>query len=431
MRPSALGFGGRLALVAAAALAIRVLHAVAIAPASSGVEDAFWFSQVAHSLASGDGFTIFSGDVFGGEVDRRATAEHPPLYPLLLAAATEAGVSSDEGLRALGSLSGALTVVLIGLLGRRVGGDSVGLVAALIAAGYPLLIAADGALLSETIYAPLVAGMMLAALRVVERPSAGRAATLGAVVGLAVLSRSEATLFAPLLVLPAAWLARERRGLTVLVACACAALVAAPWVARNWARFDRPLLSTNLGGLLANTNCDAAYRGEQIGWLPRECARPARAGEGEAERDARLRREAIEYAGDHPGRLPAVVAVRVLRAWGLWEPFRSAEEQGRSANVMKLGIVLYFALLGLAIYGGATLMRGRRRELAVLLAPVAVATVTAATSYGSVRLRLPGDVALIVLGAVGAVRVSGPPSTRAARRAFGRRAPAGAGGSPG
>src|SRR5688500_1291320 len=124
------GFRGRLALIAAAAFAIRLIHVLAIAPASEGIEDAFWFAQVANSVADGNGFTIFSGNVFGSDLERRATAEHPPLYPLLLAAATQLGVTGDEALRALGTLTGTATVVLIGLIGRRVAGDAVGLLAA-------------------------------------------------------------------------------------------------------------------------------------------------------------------------------------------------------------------------------------------------------------------------------------------------------------
>jgi 4-amino-4-deoxy-L-arabinose transferase-like glycosyltransferase len=394
------GFRARLALIAAAALAIRLIHAIAVAPASEGIEDAFWFRQVAESIAGGDGFTIFSGDVFSGEVDRRATAEHPPLYALLLAAATKIGITTDEGLRALGSISGAVTVALIGLIARRVAGATVGLAAAAIAAAYPLLIAADGALLAETIYAPLIAGAVLTALHLIDRPGAKTAALLGAITGLAILTRSEAVLLLVLLVAPAAWFAKERRATTLATATVTAALVVSPWVIRNASTFDQPLLTTNAGGVLAQTNCHRAYHGDDLGYLVSDCRSQRRPDEDEAQSDDRWREEGLDYAGDNAGRVPVAVTVRALRAWGFWQPFRGTEEQGRSANVMRLGVVVFFPLLVLAVIG-AFRLRDQRAQLIVLLAPVALATLTAIASYGSLRLRLPADLSLTVLAAVG------------------------------
>ena len=393
------GFHGRLALVAAVAFAIRVLHALLVAPATSGVEDGFWFSQVAHSIAHGDGFTIFTGNLFGDDLATRVTAEHPPLYPLILAAAIKLGITGDEALRALGAPLGALTVILVGLIARRVAGDRAGIAAAALAAVYPLLIAADGALLAETLYAPLIAATLLTALKTVDRPTGARAAALGALTGLAILTRSEAILLLPLLIAPAAWLARERRALTLVTATATAALVISPWLIRNASTFDKPLLTTNAGGVLAQTNCHRAYHGRDLGYLVSACRTARRPGESEAESDDRWRDEGADYAGDHAGRVPVALAVRALRAFGLWQPFRSADEQGRSANVMKLGIVLYYPLVVLAIAGAIRLGRRRRSDLILVLAPIALAALTALAGYGSVRLRLPADLSLVVLAA--------------------------------
>jgi 4-amino-4-deoxy-L-arabinose transferase-like glycosyltransferase len=392
-------FRGRLALIAAVAFAIRLIHLLFVAPGTSGIEDAFWFTQVAHSIANGDGFTILTGT----GLDVRATAEHPPLYPLLLALPVKLGITSDEALRSLGVALGTLTVVLVGLLGRRVGGERAGLAAALIAAVYPLLIAADGALLAETLYAPLIAGTLLLALRTADRPSSRNAAGLGALTGLAILTRSESVLLLPLLVAPVAWLARGRRAVLLGTALAATTLVVSPWVIRNVSTFGKPLLTTNGGGVLAQTNCHRAYHGHDLGYLVSACRSPRRADENESESDARWRDEGLTYAGDNAGRTPAVVAVRALRAWGVWQPFRGATEQGRSANVVKLGVIFYFPLVVLAALGAVELRR-RRLELLVLLAPVALATLTAMAGYGSIRLRVPADVSLTVLAGTAVAR---------------------------
>ena len=93
----------------------------------------------------------------------------------------------------------------VGLLGRRVGGPAVGLLGAALAALYPLLIVADGALLSETLFGPIVAFTLLAAWRLGEEPTVRWAALVGLGIGLAALTRSEALLLLPLLALPLAW----------------------------------------------------------------------------------------------------------------------------------------------------------------------------------------------------------------------------------
>src|SRR3954452_11453090 len=99
---------------------------------------------------------------------------------------------------------GAALVLLVGLLGRRVGDERVGLLAAGIAALYPLLVALDGAVRSESLYAPLIAGLLLATYRLVDRPSARRAVAVGGLIGLAALTRSDALLLGVLLLVAAA-----------------------------------------------------------------------------------------------------------------------------------------------------------------------------------------------------------------------------------
>src|SRR5204862_6489197 len=70
-----------------------------------------------------------------------ATAAHPPLYPTVLAGLSFLGLDGVLAHRALGAFLGGATIVLVALIGRRVGGERVGLAAAGIAALYPLLVA--------------------------------------------------------------------------------------------------------------------------------------------------------------------------------------------------------------------------------------------------------------------------------------------------
>src|SRR5436190_178560 len=89
---------------------------------------------------------------------------------------------------ALIALAGPGSGVALGVLGRTVAGSRAGLIAAAIAAVYPLLWVIDGAIMSETEYVLLITLVLLAAYAYLRRPTLGRGAGLGALIGLAALT---------------------------------------------------------------------------------------------------------------------------------------------------------------------------------------------------------------------------------------------------
>src|SRR5919107_1071890 len=141
------GFRGTLAIVALAAVAIRTAATLRHRDYPV-IGDALTFHLEGGHLAHGEGFRRIFEDV--------PTAEHPPLFIVLLAAFTLLGGGGILAQQLLLGLVGAVTVVLVGLLGRRVAGDRAGLLAAALAAVHPLLWLADGALMSESLYGPFV-----------------------------------------------------------------------------------------------------------------------------------------------------------------------------------------------------------------------------------------------------------------------------------
>ena len=369
--------------------------------------DGYFFHEVARLVADGQGW-LNPGELTHG--NHYPTAEHPPLFPLLLAGLDKLGVTGYDGQRLLVTLIGTGAVVAAGLLGKRVAGAGVGLLAALLAAVYPTLVAADGALMSESLYGLLVALALLAALRVVDDPAPLRVATLGAAIGLAALTRSEALLLLPLLGLPVAWHAAfggpRARVLALVVLVLAAAVVVAPWTVRNWNAFGHVVpISNNGGTTVAGANCSRAYAGRDLGYFVTDCIRVERR-DNEAEDSARMRRKGVAYARAHASRFPVVSGVRFLRAWGLYEPLRQgADAEGRRRGVLLLGVAAYYLLVPLAVYGAATLRR-RRAVLLILLAPAAMVSITAMLTYGSLRLRHAAELPLIVLAAVGLSRLA-------------------------
>jgi hypothetical protein len=206
------------------------------------------------------------------------------------------------------------------------------------------------------------------------------------------------------LALPAAWRGGTPGRLVALrfgLACLGAAVAIAPWAARNWARFDQPVIgSNNSGSVIAGANCDQTYSGREIGRWEFDCVGLPKS-PNEAEAASRQRAKGIEYARDHADRVPLVMAVRVLRSWDLYQPWRTAgDNEGRNPTMARIGIVVYWLLLPLAIYG-AVILRRRHEPLRLLLAPVLLVTIVSALGWGLTRFRHPAEITIVVLAAVG------------------------------
>ena len=376
---------------------------------------------MARAIADGHGLTIprayLTGHVHAGYGGPTVpTAFHPPLFPALLAIPAKLGLTSYGALRAVGCAMGAATTAVVGLVGRRVGGDGLGLIAAALAAVYVPAIANESALMSESLYGLTIATSVLAAVWLRERPSPRRAALLGVAIGLAALTRAEALLLVVLLVPVALWGAPERRLRLGAVAVLAALVVVAPWCVRNTLAFDRPTgISTGDGGVLAGANNDVAYHGPQAGaWSLGGLALPhlpLSVRSNDAEFSARLRRKGLDYAGDHAGRVPAVVALRVMRTWTVYpldpedKVTYNAFVSGRRTWAEWTALLVGWATMLLAL-AGAVRLRRRGVGIGPLIAPMVLVTVVSVVSVGDVRVREAADVCLVVLAAAAVSRLS-------------------------
>jgi 4-amino-4-deoxy-L-arabinose transferase-like glycosyltransferase len=396
-------FAGRLAAVAVLGLALRAAYLYGLARHVVGIGDWWFYHWEPGLIVNGHGFT----DPWQllGTHRYRPSAAHPPLYSIVLSGLYLLGGHSTLTQRSLGLVLGTVTLVLVGLLGRRVGGERLGIVAALLYAAYPVTIAVDGDLMSEVLYGPLIAGMLLAAFALHDRPSLRRAALLGALIGLAALTRTEALLFLPLLAVPVAWRARRdsrgRGAATVVAALACLVVIA-PWLIRDEAAFGRfVLISTNNQTVIAGANCAQTYHGVNAGGWDITCISTRTQG-NEAAQAAIWQHQGLSYAVHHLDRLPVVILLRELRVWDLWQPRRQARTfaEGEQTGVAQAGVAVFW-ILGLTGIAGVVALRRRRRALLILLAPAVVVCVTTATGYGVPRLRDSFDIALPVLAAAG------------------------------
>ncbi len=400
-------FAGRLGGVAALGVALRSAYLYGPARNVVGIGDWWFYHWQARLIAQGHGFA--DPWLLLGTHQYRPSAMHPPLYPLLLSGLYLLGGHSALDQRSLGLVLGTITLVLVGLLGRRVGGDRLGLLSALLYAVYPVMIAVDGDLMSEALYSALIAAMLLSAYAVIHRPTLRRAALLGILIGLAALTRTEALLFVPFLVVPVARRARagSRGRLGVAGAALLGCVVAiTPWLIRDEAVFGRfVLISTNSATVIAGANCASTYHGVNIGGWDITCISP-RTKTNEADQASIWQRQGLSYATHHLSRVPVVVLLRLLRVWDLWQPRRQARTfaEGQQIGVAEAGVAVFW-ILGLIGIAGVLALRRRRPALLVLLAPAVVVCVSTALGYGVPRLRDSFDVALPVLAAAGALAI--------------------------
>jgi len=192
-------FGWWLALVCAGALILRLVI-VCLGRHDGLSGDGFVYGLQADLNARGQWFV----DVFA-RAPQPSDALHPPGWTLVLTVWAWLGQHSRFSQQILASVIGTLTVGVVGLAGRRIGGARVGLLAAGIAALYPGLWLYERALLSETLLLLGIAVMILLAYRFWEKPSLGSAAVLGIVCGLLALTRSEQIFVFVFLIVPLSW----------------------------------------------------------------------------------------------------------------------------------------------------------------------------------------------------------------------------------
>jgi len=406
-----------LALVVLGAL-VRIGFAVAVAPDLPLPGDAKLYREMAGNLAAGRGLSTVGVDI----PDLQPSAEHPPLFPGVLAALDRVGLADLREQRVSLAVVSAASVLLVGLLGRRLGGPAVGLVAGAIAALHPLWLQSAGLVMSESLHLVFVPAVLLVGLSVLERPSYRGAAALGGLIGAAALVRPEALGLAVVVGVPALlparapWPVRARLCAVLMASCL---LVITPWLVRNQRELGAVTMSTNAGKTLLGSNCDASYSGSGLGGFAYDCQFGAATvlvdyGPPDGGRwdgvsfDRALGAVGRDFIDTHREQLPRVILARSLRMWGL----AFAEDQlqfdvleGRDATLQRVGQWVHLALVPPAIAGAVILARRTRRRAVLLLGPPALVTLTVVLIYGGTRMRVGAEPSIAVLSAIGLVSV--------------------------
>jgi 4-amino-4-deoxy-L-arabinose transferase-like glycosyltransferase len=370
--------GGREVLIALAVivlvgLALRVNSALEPLDVRPGSDSAV-YASVAEQLYEHQRFAI-SGSA--------SPYDWSPGAPLLYSAIYYATGGVHPGaVRLFVALLGALTIVLVYLIGRRLAGPLAGLVGAGLLAIYPVQIFFTGKLMSEPLATLTLAGAVLSFMWASDRGRSRWAwAAPGVLLGLTAFARPEYLVFVVVFALLALW----RRGLVAAVILAAAfALPVLPWTVHVSSVEGRFVPISTGGGkaLFIGTYLPgnglhldvkrvliARYMGKEdvsVSELSRISMTPLlnRVAEKypDLPRDAALQRigreNAVHYLTHQPLDFAWMIAGKM---WHMWHGSGAA---GRST----LGTVLQVVALALALAGIVLLIVRRRWEVVLLLA---------------------------------------------------------------
>ena len=167
--------------------------------------DAVVYHEGAKLLVDGKGFIRPIDYELSGRIFH--SADHPPWSMLYLSAFTLVGLGRVIEHQLACVLLGSLTVVLVGVIGRRIGSPRVGLIAAFLTATYALIWVNDLLVMSETLAMTTTAAMLLAAYAYWQSRSRRAAIAIGVLGGLTALTRAELAIDLPLIAVVLVWFA--------------------------------------------------------------------------------------------------------------------------------------------------------------------------------------------------------------------------------
>jgi 4-amino-4-deoxy-L-arabinose transferase-like glycosyltransferase len=417
-------FHGRGAIVAVVAVALFVRIGVVVA--DDGYvpqQDAWDYQRHALSIAGWDGYP----DSYY-VADKGPSALRAPGYPFFLGAIYVVSGDNVTLGRLANAVLGALAVLLIYLIAKRIWARRVALLAAAGAAVFPPLVLLSKELLSEPLFIALELGMVLAVLEFRGSRQTRWAVLAGVLAGLAALTRNPGPALAiPLLV--GLWVGRPRWSWTAArvpaLALLCAVLVVFPWTVRNAVEFGRFVpVTSGTGFATSGTYNQLSYEDEEhpASWrtpliVPEFTPLFAASGIDEGTLDTSLREEATSFARAHPLYVLEVSGRNLLRMFeiegGSVIGFYGEEVTTRGIGSdtplgerIGLGIAVWLAALG--VYA---IWRSRRQgssgrplpwgPLFLWLVPILLLAVSIPIN-GLPRQRTPIDPFLLILAGIGA-----------------------------
>jgi len=357
------------------ALCVRLIFilAVPVNPIAGG--DPRVYEQTALNI-------LHEGKIYSEE----GLAFRSPLYPIFIAGVYLIFGPYYQSIFLVQALLGAISAILIfqslrplSLFAAVIGGS--------LFVFHPLMLFYTKQVLTESLYVFLLSLLIYLTLQI--RDGGIKSATsLGIVMGLATLCRSE-TLLLCIFILIGLWVVAFRRGrywrkfATVLVVLCIYLLTISPWVIRNFFVVGAPVLSTN-GGIMFYQGNSSEATGGYIAWeVPDDMPN------NEVARSDYFFQRGIEYLRANLTTYPLLLGKKVT---ALWLP--------NDNLILDLSDIL---LIPLSIIGLALALwdRSKWHFCAIVASPIAAITMSALIFHGgNGRYRTPMYGSLIMFAAV-------------------------------
>lgn len=380
------------------ALTLRLLWLAATDSVIPPLSDPQYYHATATNLAEGRGYSVAvdeRGFVAGPASE--GTAFWAPGFSFALAPFYKLFGPEPAVAKAFNAVAGALTVIPVFFVGRRLRDDACGLLAAAIFALTPALIFWTASLFSEPLFTLGVATTLALAVRAGERASVACAF----LVGVSLIATSFVRSQGLLLIVPVAILLVPRRDWRSVVravppVAAAIALFVVPWAMRNQYVMGEPaLINNNLG-----YNLRLAHAPYSTGTsVPPQDLWDEQPGISFKQRELLFddlgRERALDYALDHPGRELELAVKRVLYLlesdaaasidWS--ESLGSTPLDGWRDAYVLAGDVYWYAMLALA--AASALLVPRTRAAWSLWSTVAVWIALHTMFAGEPRYHVP------------------------------------------
>lgn len=393
-------------------------------------QDQYIYVDLAKNLVSGQGY-VLSFDMFVASA-YKPTAIQPPTYPLFIAVVFATFGKSLVAVRVVQAIIGALTCIAVLYIAGLGVNYSVGFVSGLVMACYPLSVMYVRPLMTETLFAFLLALVVLMLVLIItwgSRPSLYLG--LGLLIAVTFLTRPESMLYLPLagVVLLVPLIRKQQRvvglltgvGLTVIAFT----VTVSPWVYYNWqAQGEAQLLPNKRWGNW-ESNWLRYQRENNPNWTSicpddeLKCSVPNFDQLSELERDKYTVQLMSDFVRQHPGAALHYALTRVLMSYPvipremLPPPLGYNGERDRPTdglditalddfpfyfNPIEKGRVWYFRTLLLLSAVGLVLALKQRQWF--LLLPAGMIGTNIASAFllqGRERYRMPIDPYLIIV----------------------------------
>lgn len=346
------------------------------------------------------------------------TSMWDPFYIYLYAAVLGMGFKGWVGMRVLNLIFSVVMTAIGFRIGLTLGGKRTAWITGLALAVYPYYIYYTGVVMPETLNIMLLAAVMLTLIITARKPGIWMSITLGVLIGLLALTRSNIIPFIPFLLLYVL-VNNARKGmlakklLSILIILAAFLAVMSPWIIRNYDVHGRLMLIPNRSGinLWMRNNPEAlapelAAAGQSIPQHlldnlkePELLQFPSFTQKDEIERNQILEQRMFRFISLNPEYFGYMSWLRLGDFMAVVGP----NIRGLGATLagwFSYGIALPFAILSLWF------LRRRFRDLWIFYALILYYIVSHALLHGGIQYRLPIDQFIVLLAAMTASRIA-------------------------